>query len=301
LWPDFCGNLFPCNPAPHEGLTFTLALENVPAGQTAIYPNWIPIDSPPYMIAFAIGDYTQVELGTTTNGTHLSVWYLPGEEAAALRGTARLVEVFDFFEQTYGDYAFGGEAGSVSANWGPGGFGGMEHHPFWHVGSGSMGSSLTHFHEAAHGWYGNGVRIRCWEDFVLSEGLADYLSARAYEAVNGPAGGTAVWNFYQRQLAALVANGFDTIAWPDGCDITDFLTHPLWSGIPYKKGALFLRAVEQRVGRDALDVALASFYECHVGEAAGMGDLIAHIEDQTGADLTDLVDGWLRSLGIPAI
>jgi hypothetical protein len=34
---------------------------------------------------------------------------------------------------TSGPYRFGAEVGSVSAHWGAGAYGGMEHHPLWHV------------------------------------------------------------------------------------------------------------------------------------------------------------------------
>jgi aminopeptidase N len=50
----------------------------------------------------------------------------------------------------------------------------MEHHPYWHV-SGAQRNLLVNAHEAAHGWFGDGVRPRCWEDEVVSEGVADYL------------------------------------------------------------------------------------------------------------------------------
>jgi hypothetical protein len=199
-WPYFCGNLFPCKPDTDDGQSYALDVTGVPAGQTAVYPSVIPGNAPSYMPAIAYGEYTRRELGTTPAGTKLSVWYLPGGEAAALRGTARLVDGFAFLEHTLGDYTFGDEAGAVAAPWGPGAVGGMEHHPFWHVGTPSMGSALTQLHEAAHGWFGNGVRMRCWEDFVLSEGSANYWAVRAVEAVYGEPSRTNVWNYYRAQL-----------------------------------------------------------------------------------------------------
>ena len=300
LWPYFCGNLFPCKPETSDGLMFSLDVTGVPDGHIAIYPDVIPWNAPSYMPALAHGPYIERELGTSAGGTQLSVWHLPGEEAAAQQGTARLLAAFSFLEQTYGPYVFGDKAGSVSAPWRGGGFGGMEHHPFWHVGSGSMRDAVTHIHEAAHGWFGNGVRMACWEDFVLSEGSASYLAARGMEAAAGVEVAARVWAFYQRQLDFIVSNpATDTIAWPDTCNQIDLLHHPLWSGVPYMKGAFFLRAVEERVGRAAFDQAMAVFYIWHVGKAAHMSDLIDTIEWLTRRDLDDLVQRWLKSVGPP--
>jgi len=302
LWPYFCGNLFPCKPETSDGVIFQLAVTGVPGGKVAVYPREIPAEAPSYMPAFAYGDYVEKPLGTSAGGTELSVWHLPGEEAAVAAGTPQLVPAFSFFEETYGPYVFGDRAGSVSAPWRGGGFGGMEHHPFWHVGSQSMSDAHTHIHEAAHGWFGNGVRMRCWEDFVLSEGAANYLAARAIEAASGVAAGDAVWAGYQRSLERIVANpARDTVALPDTCNTIDLLHHPLWSLVPYIKGAFFLRAVEKRVGRARFDQALAQFYMWHVGKAARMTDFVDFLERHTRTELDDLVQGWLRSLGAPAL
>jgi aminopeptidase N len=47
-----------------------------------------------------------------------------------------------------------------------------------------MGREVDQVHEAAHGWFGDGVRLRCWEDFVLSEGTASHLDARGDRPVS---------------------------------------------------------------------------------------------------------------------
>ena len=60
----------------------------------------------------------------------------------------------------------------------------MEHHPFVHIGSVAIGDEETNVHESAHGWFGDGIRIACWEDFVLSEGTVSATSpARALDVV----------------------------------------------------------------------------------------------------------------------
>ncbi len=304
-WPYFCGNLFPCVSKPSDGARFELELAGIPEGTVAIYPTAIPSDAPAYMLAFAVGDYEHELLGTTPAGTDVSVYYYRGEAEAAHEGTALLVSAFAFLEETYGPYLFGDDVASVSADWGPGDYGGMEHHPYFHVGRGSMRDRVTHAHEAAHGWFGDGVRIRCWEDFVLSEGTTSYLAARALAAAGGEEVEAEVWAGYEQRLRDAVAYG-DTEAWPgggtEGCDEIDILTHPVWSSIPYMKGAFFLRAVEREVGAEALDGVLASFYAEHGGrEAASVSDLLRAIDDGTGFDPMPLARAWLLGRGIPPL
>jgi aminopeptidase N len=299
LWPTFCGNLYPCHSDPSDGSTFEMTVTGTPKGATVIFPTSIPTEAPSYMPAIALGSYEFLDLGATTDGTGVGVYYFAATETVARAGTEHLREYVDFFEQTYGEYAYGDRVASVEAVWGPGSVGGMEHHPFWHVARGSMGDRETHAHEAAHGWFGNGIRIACWEDFVLSEGLATYLAARAIEAADGETAADEIWEHYQSGLEIAVAFG-DTVALPDEtCNEIDLLTHELWSNIPYYKGAMFMRAVENAIGRDVLDGALARFYEAHVGRAARMQELIDAIEAESGLDASALEDAWLRSLGIP--
>lgn len=302
LWPAFCGNLFPCHSDPADGTTFTLSVGGVPDGQTAVYPREIPAPAPAYQIGLAVGDYEYSRLGETAAGTEIGLYTPPGGVETARNGAASLVGHFDWLETTVGPYLFGSKAASVSVDWGPGDFGGLEHHPFWHIDDGQMGDANTHVHEAAHGWFGGGVRIACWEDFVLSEGTVTYLAARAIEAVDGPEAGAAQWTQYERELVELIEGGDDTPAWlPETCNAIDLTTHPLWSLVTYYKGAFFLRALEAKVGRASLDAALAVFYRRHGGKtAARMQALLDTLEAETGFDPGPLAIRWLRETGLPA-
>ena len=297
LWPYFCGNLFPCKSAPSDGLSFSLELSNVPEGKTAVFAPSTVGEGPAYMLAWAVGDYTKRDLGKTTAGTRVAVWHLPGEADAATEGTADLAAVFDWLERTYGAYLYGAEVGSVSVDWGAGAYGGMEHHPYWHVATSAMADPETHAHEAAHGWFGDGVRIRCWEDFVLSEGTVSYVTARALGSVAGAAAEEAVWKGYRQRLESAVAQR-DHVAWPSSCGAVDVLTD-LFSSIPYMKGAFFYREVAEAIGAERLDQVLAGFYGAHRGRAAGMQDMLDAIRTETGFDPGPLADAWLRGTGIP--
>lgn len=300
VWPYFCGNLFPCKSDPNDGLQFKLSLSGIPMQQEAVFPQEIPADAPSYMLGWAIGDYTYLDLGVTSAGTQIGAWYLPGERSAALDGTATLRSFFDWMENNYGSYSFGQEVASVSAPWGMGGFGGMEHHPYWHIASASMAVPEAHAHEAAHGWFGNGIRIACWEDFVLSEGMATYLAARGIEQVAGAAAAAAVWGSYETRLDRLQSGQANKIAWLRTCGSVDILEDGLFSDAAYVKGALFFQALEERIGRQELDDILGLFYNRYVGQSARMEDLLNIVSAQSGYDPAGCAEGWLRSETVPA-
>lgn len=299
LWPQLCARLFPCKTDPADGLTFELEVTGVEPTMEALYPKSISRDAPSYMPAIAIGKFEKLDLGVTTAGTKVSAWYRANQEKATRKGTKHLAQVFDFFERTYGPYTFGSEVGSVSANWPAGAYGGMEHHPYWHIATEAMQDEYTHAHEAAHGWFGNGVRIQCWQDFLLSEGTSSYIAARALKKL-----GVDVWKMFSCDLKRDCTTKKNTVASPPVCEPMDLLTNPLWSDVPYMKGAWFYREVGTVLGEDQLDVALARFYVDHVGKAATVQSMIdwligrAETADAK-ARIGELADGWLRQKECP--
>lgn len=296
VWPTYCGNLFPCHSAPADGASFTLALGGVPAGQSAVYATTIGPEAPAYQVAWAIGDYTEVPLGSTAAGTQVSVWHRSGEAAAALDGTRYLVPAFDWLERTLGPYRFGRLVGTVAVDWPGGNFGGMEHHPRWHIDRDSLADPVIHVHEAAHGWFGNGVRLRCWEDFVLSEGTATYLAARALQAV-APEVGAQAWARYTAQLAAVPAAA---PVWLPSCGQIGVVEGGLATSAPYLRGAFFYKGMADKVGAAQLDRALASFYAEHAGATATMAEMLQTLERVTGYDPTACAQRWLRSAERPS-
>jgi hypothetical protein len=287
-WPYFCGNLFPCHSQPADGTTFTLSLD-----QDGVYPAEISAEAPPYMLAWAVGSYTKKALGTTDAGTHVGVYYLPHGESPATTGTQHLVAAFDWYEKHIGPYSFGNDVASVSVIWGEGLYGGMEHHPYWHVARDAMNDEVTHVHEAAHGWFGDGIRLRCWEDFVLSEGTVSYLAARVLGQVAGSAKEAEVWTGYQSDLDAAIADG-GAPAWPTGCNQIDIIKDKLFTNLPYMEGAFFYKDVAAQVGADTLDGVLSRFYLAHRGKPAGMQDMLDAIKADTGFDASALATARLR-------
>ncbi len=297
VWPYYCGNLFPCHSRPDDGTAFSVTVAPPANGLKVVAPVGVINEAPSYMLAWAVGDYTDLELGTTPAGTRIVTSYLPGELANAQKGGANLVAAFAWMETTLGAYRFGNQAGTVSVKWGPGAFGGMEHHPRWHVASAALSDEETNVHEAAHGWFGDGIRIACWEDFVLSEGTVSYLAGRALDVV-APTVGAAVWAGYQSDLGNI---GPTQPVWPMGCNQIDIIKDGLFSRAPYMRGAFFYRAVAGKIGAAKLDEAIGKFYQTYAGKAAHMSDMLTTIKNETGFDPTSCAESWLRSTTIPAV
>lgn len=223
-WPYYCGNAFPCHSDPAEGTTFKLFVKGGPT--FANFPNSIPFPAPAYMAAWASENYFPLFPGRTKAGTQIEVFYRLGNptgEADARAGTAHLIQAFDWYERHLGPYKFGSTVGPIPVRWPAVTLDGMEHHPLWHVNETSMSDELVQVHEAAHGWFGNGVRLRCWEDFVLSEGTVSYLAARVLEEVGATTVSTAAWDGYESTF--MDGQQSDSIAaWPSGCGSIDVVS-----------------------------------------------------------------------------
>jgi aminopeptidase N len=290
-WPYYCGNVFPCHSQPSDGTTFSLQLQNVPAGKMAVYPTTIPNQAPAYQLAWTFDTYTQIDLGATTAGTMISTWPRTGDEAKAMAGTAHLVAGFTWLETNLGPYQFGPHFGSAEVKWPLGAIGGMEHHPFIPIG-GAFDNENTQIHEASHGWFGDGIRLQCWEDFVLSEGTVSYLANRILSVV-APDVGAASWASDATDLSHV--NGTDLV-WPQSCGVVDVIKDNLFTRAPYDRGMFFYKGIADKIGADKLDQALATFYMAHKGGSARMADMLATIQQVTGYDPTACAQTWLLDL-----
>ncbi|MES9862061.1 MAG: M1 family aminopeptidase [Candidatus Thiodiazotropha sp. LLP2] len=298
-WPYYCGNVFPCHTNPSNGSEYKVTINGVVDGLQAIYPVTISSNAPSYMVGFSIDNYSYLNLGATEYGTEVGIYYRPGEYVSAVEGTRYLNELINWFEQKIGEYAFGDKMASVSVAWEDGGYGGMEHHPYWHINSATLADLSVHAHEAAHGWFGNGVRISCWEELVFSEGITSYLTARAIEEVVGVENGDAIWRKYETKLQNLQNGNENKIAWPEGCGDLDVLEDELFGVAPYMKGAFFLKDLEGVIGRELLDRSLQTLYLNKRGSAVRFSEFLDLIKRDTGFDPAMCANGWLRSVQLP--
>lgn len=193
-----------------------------------------------------------------------------------------LSKVLDFYESKFGKYRWGTASFIEEPIFG----GGMEHASVVSMDetlfSDPHGARDTAFHELGHHWSGNLVRIRQWNDFWLSEGFTEYLTARALTELDGPERKKQVYREYLSSALSADRANAHALA-PRGEEI-DVLT--IFDGISYQKGALTLRMLERIVGAEKMDAFLKGWFDRHAFTAVTTPDLERELSDASGLDLS---------------
>ena len=159
-------------------------------------------------------------------------------------------------------------------------------------------------HELAHSWSGNLVTNATWRDFWLNEGFTVYLERRILEAVYGRGREEMEAALGLRDLKEELANleDRDEILHIDlkGRDPDDGSTD-----IPYEKGALFLRHLEQTFGRAQFDRFLKSYFNHFAFQSITTDQFVAYLK-QNLLDLNPAlaakvpIGEWINQPGLPA-
>ena len=217
---------------------------------------------PPYLIAIAAGDITFRELGPRTG-----VYTEPAMLDKAAHELADVEKMVTAADALLGPYRWGRYDVLVLPPSFP--LGGMENPrltfatPTIIAGDRSLVSLIAH--ELAHSWSGNLVTNATWSDFWLNEGVTTYVENRLMEAIYGGERARMLQLLDRRALDEEIARlggptSRETILHIDlaGRDPDDGLTQ-----VPYDKGAMFLRLLEQTVGREVFDPFLRGYFDSH--------------------------------------
>jgi leukotriene-A4 hydrolase len=255
---------------------------------------------PSYLIALAVGDLAFQPLGKRTG-----VWAEPSVLKAAAYEFADVEKMVESAEKQFGPYRWGRYDILVLPPSFP--FGGMENPrltfatPTVLAGDRSLVSLIAH--ELAHSWSGNLVTNATWRDFWLNEGFTTYIERRIVEDIYGrdQADMEAVLGMRElrEELGRLPEK--DQILHVDlnGRDPDDGMTQ-----IPYEKGALFLRTLEQSFGRARFDAFLRAYFDEHVFQSITTADFVVFLRDRLlsqgplSSPSID-VDAWLARPGLP--
>jgi hypothetical protein len=212
---------------------------------------------PPYLIALAVGD-----LQFKATGPRTGVWAEPAVLEKAAEEFSDTENMIVAAEKLYGAYRWKRYDLLVLPPSFP--FGGMENPcltfvtPTVIAGDKSLVSLIAH--ELAHSWSGNLVTNATWSDFWLNEGYTVYFERRILEQLygRGRAEMEAALGYQELVDELKDHDAKDQILAIDlkGRDPDDGMTE-----IPYEKGALFLTAVEQAVGRPRLDAYLKDYFD----------------------------------------
>ena len=256
---------------------------------------------PSYLIALAVGDLQFKSLGPRTG-----VYAEPSTLALAARELSDTEKMLEATERLYGPYRWGRYDILVLPPSFP--YGGMENPrltfatPTILAGDKSLVSLVAH--ELAHSWSGNLVTNATWCDFWLNEGFTTYLERRILEAVYGRPREEMEAALGLRDLNEEIAtlDDRDEILHIDlkGRDPDDGSTD-----IPYEKGALFLRHLEETFGRARFDQFLKSYFNHFAFQSITTDQFEDYLKQnllKTNPTLAAKVpvDEWINQPGIPA-
>jgi leukotriene-A4 hydrolase len=270
------------------------------AARDGVYEFNMPQPIPSYLIAIAVGDIHFKPMGERT-GIYSEPAYLEAAAAEFADTEAMLIAT----EKVYGKYRWDRYDLLILPPSFP--FGGMENPrlsfitPTVLAGDKSLVSLIAH--ELAHSWSGNTVTNATWRDLWMNEGFTTYLTYRIMEIVYGS----------EREAMEFVLGYGDLTADIDDLHADDTILaidmkgrdpDAVFSNIPYEKGALFLRELEQRIGREVFDAFLMKYFEHFAFESITTAQFEEYLNSELLSAYPEAISAerlsqWIHSPGIP--
>jgi leukotriene-A4 hydrolase len=284
--------------APHGLLPLMSAEQKGNENSTYRFAMEQPI--PSYLIALAIGDLRFAPVGART-GIYAETPVLR-RAAHEFEDMEKLVEAV---EHLYGPYRWGRYDLLILPPSFP--FGGMENPrltfatPTVIAGDKSLVGLVSH--ELAHSWSGNLVTNSTWSDFWLNEGFTTYIENRIQEAVYGREQALMEQVLARRELDHELAtfDRRDQILHIDlnGRDPDDGATQ-----VPYVKGALLLRQMEEVFGRTIFDNFLKRYFNRFAFQSITTATMLDYLQQNLFAQFPQQsaripVQEWVYQPGLP--
>ncbi len=260
---------------------------------TGVYHFHMPQPVPAYLLALAVGD-----IGFRPFSNISGVYAEPAVLEKAhheFEDTPRMIETA---ESLYGPYRWSRYDILVLPPSFP--YGGMENPrltfltPTLIAGDRSLVSVVAH--ELAHSWSGNLVTNATWNDFWLNEGFTTYIERRIDEKL------------YGRELSEMeyMLGGTDLETEFKELPPEDQGLQINWAGknpdeapsvVPYEKGALFLRLIEETAGREKFDRFLRSYFDQNAFRSMSTERFVEILKSEGLAP--ENIEAWIHGPGLP--
>ena len=250
---------------------------------------------PPYLIAMAVGEIQFRLIGGRTG-----VYSEKAMLDAASKEFVDLNSMVQAAEQLLGSYRWDRYDVLVLPPSFP--YGGMENPrltfatPTIIAGDKSLVSVISH--ELAHSWSGNLVTNATWSDFWLNEGFTTYVERRVQEVLFGRQRSEMEFAVeigeLKQEMAKLPEK--DQIL---HLDLTGRDPEAGFTLVPYVKGALMLRAMEEAVGRDAFDGFLRAYFDRFAFQSITTESFENFAKEKLPDLKLDLKE-WIYKPGMPA-
>jgi aminopeptidase N len=270
------------------------------AGDVAVERWHMPQPIAPYLLAFAVGDLASRELGARSR-----VWAEPSVVDGAAWEFAGVDAMLAAGEGLFGPYAWDRFDILVMPPSFP--YGGMENPRLTFVTptllAGDRSQVRVISHELAHAWSGNLVTNAHAGHFWLNEGWTRYAELRMVEVLEGADTAALVSALCRKDLDETIARQV-----ADGRGgLTRLRTHlegidpdEAFSVVPYDKGELFLRAIEQAVGRARFDAFARSYLDTFRFGAVTTEAFLEFTERALPGALAAVdADRWVDGEGLP--
>lgn len=285
-----------------KGLMAVMSAEN-PTEKTAdgLYHFRMNQAIPPYLIALAVGDFSYKAISDRTG-----VYAEKSMLKKSYEEFSDMEKMVSAAEQLYGPYAWGQFDVIVLPPSFP--FGGMENPrltfatPTVIAGDKSLVSLVAH--ELAHSWSGNLVTNATWNDFWLNEGFTVYFEMRIMEAVYGKERADMLALISRQDLDDELENSKDS---PHDTklklDLKGRNPDDAMNSIAYDKGYLFLRTLEETVGREKLDDFLKTYFKEHAFSTMTTEKFADYLSTNLlkKNNISFNTDEWINQPGIPKI
>ncbi|RKE92181.1 M1 family metallopeptidase [Ichthyenterobacterium magnum] len=254
----------------------------------------------PYLIALAIGDIEYKSISERTG-----VYAEKSMIDKVKNEFSDMENMVAAAENLYGDYDWDQFDVIVLPPSFP--FGGMENPrltfatPTVIAGDKSLTSLIAH--ELAHSWSGNLVTNATWNDFWLNEGFTVYFEIRIMEALYGKDRANMIALIGRQDLDEEIEA---LKATPEATKLKlDLKGHNPDDGmnsIAYDKGYLFLRTLEETVGREKFDAFLKGYFKKHAFSTITTGDFIAYLNENLldKNQVTFNTEEWIFNPGVPS-
>jgi leukotriene-A4 hydrolase len=185
-------------------------------------------------------------------------------------------------------------------------FGGMENPrltfatPTVIAGDKSLTSLVAH--ELAHSWSGNLVTNATWNDFWLNEGFTVYFEIRIMEALYGKERANMLALIGRQDLEDALESMKDS---PNDTklklDLKGRNPDDGMNSIAYDKGYLFLRTLEEKVGRGKMDTFLKSYFKKNAFSTTNTEDFVTYLNANLleSNNVSFNTEEWIYQPGIP--
>ena len=256
---------------------------------------------PSYLLAIGVGDLAFRPMGPRTG-----VYAEPSVVERAAKELDDTEKMIDATEKLYGPYRWGRYDLLILPPSFP--FGGMENPrltfatPTILAGDKSLVSLVAH--ELAHSWSGNLVTNADWSGLWLNEGFTTYVERRIVEEVYGrereEMEAVLGRQTLEEELAELPPADTSLHIVSEGRDPDD-----VFSNVPYEKGALFVRHLEETFGRERFDTFLRGYFDHFAFQSITTAQFVDYLKKNLLDEHPELaakvpVEEWVYKPGLPA-